>query len=436
MTAATSIRLPWGSNETLALELPEGWNLREILEPRALAPAADPDAAVAAALEAPIASQPLRELARGARSVAILIDDLSRPTPAHLLLPRVIGELDAAGVARDGIVLVTTLGTHRPMTADDMARKIGSQWSGSLRWENHDHADVARNVHLGATSRGTPVYVNRTVAGSDVIVSLGVIEPHVIASFGGGYKNLIPGVAGARTIGATHTLNLTPVTFNMTGRPPEENPMRLDLEEAGEMLKKPFFIVNTILDSSLRIVRVVAGHPVAAHREGARTSAEMCGVRVDRTADVVITCSYPMDIDLRQGLKSLANTIRAVRPGGLIIALVRAVEGVGHMAGAKSRLGRGMLKALAPVLVHALPHTPPPKEGEEFKFFTYFGLQSFRRNEIVIYAPAIPKEFAAAVPTARFAWTIEEMWTLARRKFPGSADVLVFPAGGVTYPIV
>ena len=432
------VSVPWGRSESLDLEIPEGWNVLGVLEPSQLPPAEDPHAAVHEALNAPIGCPPLRELGRAARRVAVLVDDLSRPTPAQVLLPAVIEELKAAGVTKEAITVVTTLGTHRPMTHEDLLKKLGAAWDETLAWENHDYADVGKNVYLGRTSRGTPVYVNQKVAGADLVVSLGVIEPHVIAGFGGGYKNLIPGAAGAHTIAATHTLNLTPQTYNMTGRPPEENPMRLDLEEGGGFLRRPFFIVNTVLDTSLRIVRVVAGDAIAAHREGAKTSAQMCGVKIPRRADVVIAGSYPMDIDLRQGLKALASTIAAARPGGLLIDLVRAEEGVGHMGSTRARrwMGRRTLKLLAPILLRALGKSRVAQQGQELKFFTYFALQALRRNDLILYAPTVPKEFAARVPTAEFCWTLDEMWALARQKFPGRADVLIFPAGGVTYPIV
>ena len=419
-------------------QLPRAWNVIGVLEPSFLPPVTDPDAAVREALSSPIGSPPLREVARGAHKVVVLIDDLSRPTPAHLLLPHVIAELTGAGVAREEILLITTSGTHRAMTREDMAKKIGSTFAETLAWENHDYADLAKNAHLGTTSRGTPVYINTKVAAADLVVSLGLIEPHVIASFGGGYKNLIPGVAGAQTIAATHTLNLTPATFNMTGRPPDENPMRLDLEEGGALLRCPFFIVNTVLDTSLRLVRVVAGHPVAAHREGVRTSAQMCGVKIPRPADIVIVDSDPMNIDLRQGLKALANNIRAVRRGGLLIDLVRAEEGIGHMAmnQRKPLLGRRALKLLAPLLLRVLPHTRSASQGEEFKFFEYFALQALRRNHLLLYTPTVPREFAATVPFAEFSWTLEETWSIAQRRFPGRADVLIMPSGGVTYPVI
>jgi nickel-dependent lactate racemase len=430
--------VPWGAAEKLTLDLPEGWKVIGVLEPQPLPPVPDVDAAVKGALAAPTGAPPLRTLAGAAKSVVLLVDDLSRPTPAHLLMPHVVRELEAGGVPRDRMTIVTTLGTHRDMTKEDVAKKAGAAWAGAIRWENHAYTDPEKNVLVGTTTRGTPVYINKTAASADLIVSLGVIEPHVIAGFGGGYKNLIPGAAGAQTIGATHTLNLTPATYNMAGRPPDENPMRLDLEEGGAMLKKPFFIVNTVLNSKLEIVHVAAGHPIKAHREGVKVSAQMCGVKIPREADVLITDSYPMDLDLRQGLKALANGIRAVRKGGLLIDLVRAEEGVGHMGMGKKKppFGRGMLKLLAPLLLWALPRKRSAAQGEEDKFFTYFALQALRRNDLILYAPTIPHEFAANVPFVEFAWTIDEMWRHARKKFPGKADVLVFPAGGVTYPVI
>jgi nickel-dependent lactate racemase len=431
------LTVPWGKSATLDLRLPAHWNVIGVLKPKPLQPAADPDAVIREALASPIGGPPLRELARGARTVAIVVDDLSRPTPAHLLLPHVLTDLDAAGVPLAGVRLVTALGTHRPMTAEEMATKVGARWSQTLAWENHRSAYPAGNVFLGTTRRGTPVYVNSTVAGADAVVLLGVIEPHVIASFGGGYKNLIPGVAGAQTIAATHTLNLTRSTYDMAGTPPDSNPMRLDLEEGAQMLHKPVFLVNVVLDMSLQIVRVVAGDPIAAHREGAATSAEMYGVPVPCPADIVIAGSFPMDIDFRQGLKALANSIRAVRPGGLLINLIRAEEGFGHLEfGPRRAPNRRILKMLAPLLLKGIPRRTSAEQGEEMKFFQYFALQALRRNNLLIYAPSVSPAYASSVPVAHFCWNMDSLWHAARRRFPGRADVLISPAGGVTYPVL
>lgn len=435
--ADSTLILPWGSDE-LTIALPPNWELAGILEPESRPPVADPAVEVRRALAEPTGSPRLRELARGDRRVAIVVDDDSRPTPVARILPAVLEELRASGVRDEQITIVTALGVHRPMSAEEVASRVGREALAAVRWENHECDDRSRLVHLGTTVRGTPVWVNRTVADAGVIVSIGCIEPHIIASFGGGWKNLVPGVAGRETIAHNHALNCAPGTFSMVGQQIEHNPMRLDLEEAAGMLARPVFIVNAVLDASQQVVEVVAGHPTAAHRAGVRTSAAMFGVSVDEPADVVIASSHPMDQDLRQGVKALANTLRAVRPGGVHITLVRATEGLGVMglANRKLPLGRGALRALAPLLLPLVPRIKLAGMGEEDRFFLYFALQAMRRARLVLYAPTVPARARAALPFVEFAESPDGAVARATRRFPARARVLAFPHGGITYPVV
>jgi hypothetical protein len=307
-----------------------------------------------------------------------------------------------------------------------------------LKIENPNCDDPAALADLGITSRGSPVLVNKTVAGADLVVSIGCIEPHIIASFGGGYKNLFPGVAGRAMIAHNHSLNCTPGTFNNVGQPIEANPMRLDLEEAGAMIKPPVFVINAVLNSALEVVKVVAGHPVQAHRAGARLSAGIYGVQIPALADIVITDSNPMDSDLRQGVKALANTVRAVKRGGLMITLVRAEEGVGvfGLADRKLPLGKGALRILAPLLLPLVPRLKLKGLGEEDKFFLYFALQAMRHATLLMYAPTIPAAIHPNLPFVDFVSSAQQAVEQARLRFPGSAQVLVFPQGGSTYPIL
>ena len=429
------IEIPWG-RESLPLSLPEGWRLTGVLEPSPLPPAPDAEAEVRRSLAEPIGSPRLRELARAGMRVALVVDDISRPTPAARIVPHVLEELRLAGVQREAINLIPALGVHRPMAEAELAQRIGAESFAGLRWENPAAEDSARLVYLGTTSRGTPVWVNRTAAEAELIVSVGCIEPHIIASFGGGYKNLIPGVAGRETIAHNHALNCSPGAFNMVGQPIEKNPMRLDLEEAGRMLKPPVFIVNAVLNPEVKPVRVVSGDPILAHREGVRVSAALYGVGVSDMADVVISSSHPMDSDLRQGVKALANTIRAVKSGGTLITLVRAEEGVGVFGLAQRKLpvGRGGLKALAPLLVRLVPRLKMRGLADDDKFFLYFALQAMMRARLLLYGPTIPEEIQTRLPFVEFASSPDEAIQVARRHAPREATVLVFPHAGVTYP--
>jgi nickel-dependent lactate racemase len=436
MTGQT-LQVPWGS-ESLSLQLPGEWKIQGILEPSGLPPASDPAGEVVRGLLAPVGSPRLVDLVKPEMRVAIVIDDLSRPTPVGIILPQVLKQLVSGGLARSHITLVPALGVHRPMTEEEIAFRAGSPAMEGIQWHNPDCDDASTMVNLGTTSRGTPVWIEKTVAEADLVVSIGCIEPHIIASYGGGFKNLVPGVAGRETIAHNHSLNCSTATFNMVGQPIDRNPMRLDLEEAAGMVRGRVFIVNAILDHHQRLVRIVAGGPCSAHREGVLTSSGIYGVSIERPADVVISDSNPMNTDLRQGVKALANTIRAVKPGGVLITLVRAEEGVGvfGLANRKLPVGRGALKVLAPLLVRVVPRLKLKGMGEEDRFFLYFALQAMRHARLLMYGPTIPAQTQERLPFVEFVESPKGAISIARQKFPQRASLLVFPHGGITYPVL
>jgi len=389
-----------------------------------------------ASLQHPTGLPRLSELAKTGQQIALVIDDDSRPTPVNQLLPAILTELQQGGATLDQVTLVPATGVHYPMSAAAIARRVGG--IPNLRVEAHDCDSPEKLTFLGTTSRGTPVFINKVVAKSDLIISIGCIEPHIIASFGGGYKNMVPGVAGRATIAHNHSPNCTPATFNSVGQPIDSNPMRLDLEEAAGMLKAPVFVVNTLLNCELKVLRVVCGHPVQAHREGVLTSSQIYGAAIPSLADVVISNSQPMDQDLRQGVKALANTVRAMRPGGVMLTCIRAEQGVGvfGLANRKLPVGRKALKLLAPLILLLVSHLKLKGMGEEDRFFLYFALQAMRRGDLLVYAPTIPLETRANLPFVTFVESPEEGLAFARAKFPRKASVLVFPNGGSTYPIL
>lgn len=166
------------------------------------------------------------------------------------------------------------------------------------------------------------------------------------------------------------------------------------------------------------------------------TSAELFSVPVDRPADVVITNSFPMDSDLRQGVKALANNVRAVKRGGVMITMVRAEEGVGVFGLAETKLpvGRGVLKALAPLLIPMVLKLQLKGMGEEDRFFLYFALQAMRHATLIMFAVTIPEEVKGNLPFVTFEDTLFDALRGAQKIFPNQAEVLIFPNGGTTYP--
>ena len=140
------------------------------------------------------------------------------------------------------------------------------------RWHNHDSNDLKQLEFLGTTARGTPVWLNHLLRQFDLIIPLGAIEPHILLGFSGGYKMLVPGCAGSKTIGHNHLQGTAEREFNYVGIPAENSPMRLDLEEAAAKVGREVFVVNAALTPQAEPVRFFCGDPVQAMRTRKRNS--------------------------------------------------------------------------------------------------------------------------------------------------------------------
>jgi nickel-dependent lactate racemase len=311
------IRLPWGE-ESLRLELPETWN---VITPPALAapppPAGDPAAIVARALAAPVQAAPLAEMDLAGKRILIVTDDNTRPTPVAGFFHLVLEALERAGARLAEVLVMPALGIHTAMTAEEMAAKIGPEHLGRIRWRNHDAFAPDQMHTFGRTRRGTPVVLNRAVAEADLIVLLGLVEPHLWAGFGGGLKNLLPGLASAACIGAHHAVIAEPpYAFNRVGMAPEENSFRLDLEEIRPMIQAQIFCLNVAMDAGQRVIGAFGGDPIGAHRAGVAFNRRISGRRVAAPVDGIVVNAHPMDINFKQSMKCVGNSLPALRPGG------------------------------------------------------------------------------------------------------------------------
>ncbi|NLC76306.1 MAG: nickel-dependent lactate racemase [Clostridia bacterium] len=319
----TKISLKYGKG-TLDVNVPQK-NLMGILEPADLPGVPDELEEIRNALTNPIESEPLSVLAKGKENVVILVSDITRPCPSSKLLPPIVEELNKAGVRDDQITVVFGLGFHRGHTREEQEQLIGKEMFARLICLDHDRNDC---VHIGNTSRGTPVEIFRKVAEADFLIATGNIEFHYNAGYTAGDKALFPGVCSQRSIEANHQTMIYPGTE--TGKL-EGNPMREDIEEAGGLAGIKF-IVNVVLNSKKEIVKAVAGHRIKAHREGVKWVDKMYKRSIPHPADVVIACcgGSPKDINLYQAQKGFENASYAVRKGGIIILVAECPEHYGE----------------------------------------------------------------------------------------------------------
>jgi nickel-dependent lactate racemase len=319
-----ALSVPYGK-ESSTLHLADELQC-DVIEPPDVAAAADPLGAVEAALDASVGTMRLSEF-RGARSATVAINDKTRPVPHEHLLPPLLRRLEGLGLPREAITLLIATGLHSTMPSTEFPRVVPAEVLARYPVVSHDADDKPNLVHLGVTSRGTPVWVNRRFLQADLRLVVGNIEPHQFQGFSGGVKSAAIGLAGRETINHNHALMTDPQARlgRYTG-----NPARQDVEEIGRTIGV-HLALNTILDGHKQIVHALAGEPRAVMDAGIPLSRSISQVAVAAPFDLVIASpgGHPKDINLYQSQKALAHASLVTREGGAVIVVAACPEGTG-----------------------------------------------------------------------------------------------------------
>ncbi len=408
--------LPFGK-EKIELTIPDA-NLLQVLTPNAVETDASGAAEVERALEHPIGSPRLRDLVTPGQKVAIVTSDITRPMPSYLVLPPVLKELGEGGIPDEDITIVFALGSHRAHTEEEMKKLAGEEVFRRIKCVD-SKGDF---VHMGTTSRGTPVDIFRPVAEADVRICLGNIEFHYFAGYSGGAKAIMPGVSTRDAIQANHSRMVQEAAKAGVLK---GNPIREDIDEVCEKFVPVTFIVNVVLDEKKVVRRCVAGHFLEAHREGCRFLDALYKVKIPRKADIVVVSAggYPKDINLYQAQKALDNAKHAVRDGGTILWIASAKEGLGERVFEKWMTGH---KKASDMIGHI---------SREFQLGGHKAAaiaMVLKKVGIVLYSDLDP-DFIRSVhltPCADPQAALDE----ALERYGKDASVIVMPYGGSTLP--
>ncbi len=317
-----SVFIPYGS-ANLLVELPE---TTMVIHPHYSPALADERAVFQSALHTPIASSPLVERVKPQNTIAIVISDITRPTPNERIIPWLLETLSY--VPRSQIVILNGTGSHRGNTHEELTQMLGQDVVDTVEVVNHDAFDSSTLVHLGETASNVPVSVNRRYVEADFRIVTGFIEPHFFAGFSGGAKGIIPGLGGIQTIQALHNASLIGHPRS-TWAVLEGNPVQQGIQECVSKCP-PEFMVNVTLDQEKRIMGVYAGDYLQAHAIGCAEVAQSATQVVDELFDIVITSNggYPLDQNLYQTVKGMTAAAQIVRKGGAIITVAECRDGL------------------------------------------------------------------------------------------------------------
>jgi nickel-dependent lactate racemase len=310
------------------VELPSGRSIT-VLEPRFAAELPSAEEALAEALRSPIGSPPLAELARGKSSAAISVCDITRPAPNRMVLPYVTAALEAGGIPRSGIRILIATGLHREATASELDEIVGPEMLARYEVLSHHARAEDEQSFLGATKSGTQVYIDKRFIEADLHLTLGFVEPHLMAGFSGGRKLVSIGLAGEKTIKRLHSPHFMRMPDVTEGVFPD-NALHRELLEIAAMARHDF-MVDVALTRTRGIAAVFAGEPLAAHTAGVQFVRESTLASVPEPADLVITTSggYPLDLTFYQAVKGITAASHVVKPGGTILLVAACREGIG-----------------------------------------------------------------------------------------------------------
>jgi nickel-dependent lactate racemase len=410
----------------LPLELDDSLNVT-VVEPTFVPALTDPEAAVRAALRAPIGSPPLHDLVRPGMRVGVVFSDITRPAPNPLLQTAVLEVLDA--IPGVDITLYNALGTHRPNAEAELRTMLGDAIFEHRRIVQNNTFDPATQIRVGVTSKGHEIWLNAELMRCDLKVLTGFIEPHLFAGFSGGGKAVMPGMAGQRTVLGNHDAG-------MVGHPQaiwgvtQGNPIWEEVREvAGQA--GPLFLLNVTLNRDKAVTGVFAGDLDQAHAAGCAFVKRSAMVAVPRPFDIVVTTNsgYPLDINLYQSVKGMRAADQIVRPGGAILIATRCWDGIPEYG----LYGKILRESKSPQELLAKICAPGFLEQDQWQAHIQALVQL--KADIYVKSDGLTDEqvrSALLLPCRRIEDTVSELLG----KYGRGASICLMPEGPQTIPYV
>jgi len=351
-------------------------------------------------------------------TVAIVIDDKTRPVPNREILEVLIEELLVAKVMPKNIKIVVATGVHPPCTREDIYLMLGPGIANSFYIMNHSAWDEKNIIDLGQIGgkESFQLQINKHVAEANFKILIGMIGPHHAAGYSGGRKSILPGVASFENIRNQHNINPDRIMLGKLN----DNPFHTMAMEAAEKVGVNF-IVNVVLNSQGEVAKLVAGDLVDAWNEGVEFCNKVSKSILPDYSDIVITSpgGYPKDINLWQSQKAISTAELIVQPGGVIILVAECREGVGS-----EDLRQWLTTASHPQDIierfNQIGFTGGSRKA-------YYFARALQKADIILVSDKFSKKDLKGM----FLWganSIEEALAIAKDKTGGSPSISILPS--------
>jgi len=330
MSLLKQMKFDYGKNG-IEISLDSNWNTTTLL-PAKQEVVRNPVDKIRDAIRNPLGCPPLESIIKKLvelESVCIVVSDATRPVPTHLILRALIEELTKYGIEETAIKILVATGLHRPSRPDEIERIVGKIIKSQVKVFNHNAKDMKELIQLQETNKNAPILINKHYYESDLKILTGYVEPHFFFGFSGGYKSIVPGIAGADTIIANHSAENIASRFARF-RVPENNPLVDNSSEIGRKIGVDFAI-NLCINENHKITKIAAGDIEKIHKKLVNFQIENVFQDIETPFDIVVCGNggFPLDLNLYQAVKSMAIGEMGVKKGGTIISVNECSEGIG-----------------------------------------------------------------------------------------------------------
>ena len=311
MQSTRALRLDYGEHG-IEVEVPSAARVLEMADVPALD---DVDGRIEEALRDPVGTPALARLARGRGSACVVISDITRPVPNAVILPPLLRTLEEAGIERRRITILVGTGLHRPNEGEELVRLVGPRVAADYRIENHRARDRESLVHLGRSSAGAPIWIDRLYVEADLKIATSLIEPHLMAGYSGGRKAVCPGIVGVDTVRVLHGPELMRHPRSAEGVI-EGNPFHLQALEVARRAGVDFTL-NVSMNDRREVTGIFAGDLERAHAEGVAFVEAGASAWLEEPVPIVVTTSagYPLDLSDAQVAAERDARLGGFRPG-------------------------------------------------------------------------------------------------------------------------
>lgn len=372
------------------------------------------------ALEHPVGSPRLRELARDKQKIVIVTSDHTRAVPSKITLPLLLKEIRSGNPQADITILIAT-GLHRPTTEDEQRRMFGDEIVGHEKIAINNAFDPEQFVELCTLPSGAVFQVNKLAAQCDLLVTEGFVEPHFFAGFSGGRKSILPGVCSERTVNENHSYKAVSHPRSNSGML-KDNPIHADMLCAAKAVNVQF-IFNVALDGEKKIVAAWAGDLEKAHEAGVAFIRQWSQCPVV-TGDIVVTSNggYPLDQNLYQSPKAMATAEACAGEDGVIIMCCSCCDGMGG-----AHFGEILQRGTPDEIDRYLSEIPPQKTIPE-QWCAQVCVRVLRKHQVILVTTFLDHDEvrrANMIPAS----TPDEALEIAYRLKGEHASVVVIPDG-------